>query len=159
VCGGKSHELVVELLGLIAREQAKTDYGVLVHADQAAGLPHAAAFGDVLQQGHDLILGQATVEQRRSLAFGEACLTGSAAQQPPLLRTVVPRHGQVAVATLAVIGTSAVLTTELAQFAHVALRGGSILKRPSFTSGSRVQTDRQTCNPDKTRPFFEIGSH
>jgi hypothetical protein len=122
--GGKSHELVVELLGLLAGEQAKADHGVLVHPDEATGLPYAAALRDVVQQVHDFLLRQAAVEQRRSLALGETGFTGSAPQQPSLLGTVVSRHLQVAVATFAVIGTLRILAAELAQFVHVALRGG-----------------------------------
>jgi hypothetical protein len=52
----------VEFLGLVARQQAKADHRVLVHADQTAGLPHPATFGDVLEQRHDLVLGQAAVK-------------------------------------------------------------------------------------------------
>jgi hypothetical protein len=152
--GGKSHELVVELLGLLAGEQAKANHGVLVDADEATGLPHAAAFRDVVQQVHDLLLRQAAVEQRRSLAFGETRFARSAPQQPPPLGTVASRHRQVAVAAFAVIGTLSILAAELAQFVHVALRSGSIAKRPCFRSSSRVQTGRQTCNTSKTRPIF-----
>jgi len=57
VAGGKSHELVVELLGVRAGQQAVADDGVLVHADQARGLADADAFGDVAQDGDDLSWG------------------------------------------------------------------------------------------------------
>jgi hypothetical protein len=54
VAGGKSHEFVVELLGVLASQQAIADDRVSVHPDQAAGLADAHALGDVLQDGHDL---------------------------------------------------------------------------------------------------------
>jgi len=57
VAGGKSHELVVELLGVRAGQQAVADDGVLVHADQARGLADADAFGDVAQDATTLSWG------------------------------------------------------------------------------------------------------
>src|SRR4029077_19416156 len=123
VLGGKGHEFVVELLGLLTRQQAKADHRVLVHADQPAGLPHPTTVRDVLEQRHDLVLWQAAVEQWRALAFREAGLTGAAAEQAPLLPAVVPRHRQVAVPAFAMIRTRGILTTKLAQVVHRALRG------------------------------------
>jgi hypothetical protein len=55
VLGGKSHEFVVELLGVLAGQQAVADDRVPVHPDQAAGLADADPLGDVLQDGHDLV--------------------------------------------------------------------------------------------------------
>jgi hypothetical protein len=115
VLGGKSHELVVEFLGLLARQKAKAHHRILIHADQTAGLPHPTAFRNVLEQRHDLVLGQATVEQRRSFPLGKAGLAGAAAQQASLLRAIAPRHGQVTVPAFAMIRTSGILATELAQ--------------------------------------------
>jgi hypothetical protein len=107
---------------LLTRQQAKADHRVLIHADQPAGLPDPATVGDVFQQRHDLVLGQAAVEQQRALAFREAGLTGAAAEQAPPLGAVVPRHGQVAVPAFAMIRAVAILTTEQAQIVHRALR-------------------------------------
>jgi len=47
----------VKRFGLVARQQAEADHRILVHADESAGLPHAATFRDVVQQGDDLVLG------------------------------------------------------------------------------------------------------
>jgi hypothetical protein len=57
VCGGKSHEFVVEVLGVVPGQEAVAEDGVLVHADQAAGLADAYPLGDVAPDGHDLVLG------------------------------------------------------------------------------------------------------
>jgi hypothetical protein len=112
VVGGKGHEFVVELLGLLARQQAQAGHGARVHADQAAGLAHAAALGDVVQDGHDLVGGQVAVEQGRALALGEAGLASLAAEEAALLGPVAHGHGQVAFAALAVVGAMPVLAAE-----------------------------------------------
>ena len=75
---------------------AVADHGVLAHADQAAGLADADPLGDVLQQGDDLVLGQAGVKQGRALTLGEAGLAGAAVEQPELMGlAVMAADGQV----------------------------------------------------------------
>src|SRR3954453_13255630 len=59
VRGGKSHEFVVELLGVGAGQRQVACHRVLVHLDQATGGPCPAAFLDVLQDGEGLVVGQA----------------------------------------------------------------------------------------------------
>jgi len=49
VRGGKSHQLVVELVGVAAGPQPVADRRVLIDADQPAGLAGAAAVGQVPQ--------------------------------------------------------------------------------------------------------------
>jgi hypothetical protein len=115
VFGGKSHEFVVELLGMLAGSEAIANHGVFADADQTAGLANAHTFGDVLQDIDDLMFGKPGIEQRRALAFGEAILAGAAIQQPALVLAVAHAHGQVAVAALTVVGAFLVLTAETAQ--------------------------------------------
>jgi hypothetical protein len=74
---------------MIAREQAKADNRIPVHTNQSARLPHPAAFRDVVQQRHDLVFGQTTVEKGRPFSFGKTGLTSSATQKPPPLRPVM----------------------------------------------------------------------
>jgi hypothetical protein len=105
----------VELPGVVAGPQAVAGYGVSGHADEAAGFPHPHAFGDVLQEGDDLVLGQAGVEQGGPFALREAVLAGAAAQAPALLGPVAHADGQVAVAAFAVVGALPVLAAEAAQ--------------------------------------------
>jgi hypothetical protein len=103
---------------MIARQQAKADHRILVHADQSARLPHPTTFRDVVQQSHDFVFGQTAVEQGRAFPFGKAFLTGSAAQKPPPLGSIMTGHRQIAVATLAMIGAVDILTTKPAEVIH-----------------------------------------
>jgi hypothetical protein len=80
VRGGKSHEVVVELLGVVAGQGAEAGDGVAVDADQPAGLADADALGDVGQDGDGGGGGEAGVEQRGAFAFGEAVPAGAAAE-------------------------------------------------------------------------------
>jgi hypothetical protein len=48
--------------------------------EEASGLSDAAAFGEVLEHGASLLLGQVSLEQGRALALGEAVF---ACQQRP----------------------------------------------------------------------------
>jgi hypothetical protein len=108
----------VELLGVFTGPDRVTDHGVLTDADQAAGLADADSFGDVLQDGDDLVFGEAGIEQGCALAFGEAVLAGAAIEQAALLPTVAHADGQVAVPAFAIVRASLVLTAEAVQFVH-----------------------------------------
>jgi hypothetical protein len=112
VLGGKSHEFVVELLGVLAGAKAVADDGVLADAHQAAGLADAAALGEVVQDGEGFFGTQAGVEQGRALAFGEACLAGLAVEQAAWWRSIACADGEIAVASFTVVGTVGVLTAE-----------------------------------------------
>jgi hypothetical protein len=113
VFGGKSHELVVELAGVLAGQSGVADHGVAVHLHQASGGPDAVAFGQVLEDRDGLLLGQLRAEQGRPLAFGEAVLAGAAVEQPALLvLAVAGADGQVSEPALAVIRTLLVHAAE-----------------------------------------------
>src|SRR5258707_680331 len=115
VRGGKGHQLVVELAGLRASQEAVANDGILVHADEPTGLADAAAFGDVVQDTDDLAVRQSGVEQGRALAFGEAGLAGAASQHAALLRAVAEAHPEVAQTPFPLVGAVAVLTAEARQ--------------------------------------------
>src|SRR5689334_6369573 len=121
VRGGKSHEFVVELLGVVAGPQGVADDGVLADADQPAGLADADALLEVGQDRGGLVGGQAAAEERGALALGEAGLAGAAVQQAAPLLAVAAAGGEVAVAALAVVGAVGVLAAEAAQ---VVIHGG-----------------------------------
>lgn len=110
--GGKSHEFVVELLGVVAGHQGVADDRVAVHADQAAGLADADPLGDVAQDGHDLVLRQLGAEQRCPFALREAGFTRPAAEQTPASGAIAHGDRQIALAALAVVGTLGILTAE-----------------------------------------------
>jgi hypothetical protein len=103
---------------MIARQQAKADHRILIHADQSTRLPHSTAFRDVVQQSHDFIFRQTAVEQRRPFPFGKPVLTGSAAQKPSPLRSVMTADRQIAMSTLAMIGAVDILTAKPAEVIH-----------------------------------------
>jgi hypothetical protein len=124
VWGGKSHEFVVELLGLLARQKAEAEHRIPIHADEPAGLPDAAPFGDVVQQRHDLVVGQKAAKQRSSFSLGEAGLAGAAAEQASLLGAVAAGDGQVAVIAFAVVRAIGILAAKRGEVVHGALRGG-----------------------------------
>src|SRR5262249_10574800 len=112
--GGKAHQLVMELASVTAGAAAIADHGVRADPGQAAGLSDAAAIGQVSEHGPGLVIGQAAVEQRRALAFGEAGLAAFAVQQAALLLAVVTAHRQVALSALAMVRASGVLAAEAA---------------------------------------------
>src|SRR5262249_62425204 len=58
VAGGKSHELVVGLLGVGTGPQGVADDGIFIDADQACGLADATAVLQVLADGHGPTLPQ-----------------------------------------------------------------------------------------------------
>jgi hypothetical protein len=103
---------------MIARQQGKADHRISIHADKSPRLPHATTFRDVVQQGHDFVFWQTAIEQRRPFPFGKTCLTGSAAQKPPLLRPITAADCQVAVATLAMIRALVILTAKPVKVIH-----------------------------------------
>lgn len=101
-----------------AGQQAVADHGVFVHPDQATGLPHAAALGDVGEHRDDFVLRQAAVEQRGAFALGKPGLAALAIQQPALLAAIPATHGQIAVSALAVVGAVSVLTAKGREIIH-----------------------------------------
>jgi hypothetical protein len=74
VWGGKSHEFVVDLAGVLTGHPRQANDRVLVHTQQAAGLADAAIFQKVVQHGHRLVLGQFAAIEGAALAWGEALL-------------------------------------------------------------------------------------
>src|SRR5262245_10926420 len=111
----------MQLLGVVAGPLAVADDRVLIDADEPSGLSYSAALGEVVQDGNDLVLGQAGVEKRCALAFGEADLTGAAGEHAALLgRAVAEANAEVGPAALSEVGASRVLTTEAAEVIHEA---------------------------------------
>src|ERR1019366_3109897 len=78
VRGGKSHEFVVEVLGLATREGDVAGYGIPGHAGEARGGADAAALADVLEDGDDLLGGQLGALEGSALALGVGRLAGAA---------------------------------------------------------------------------------
>jgi hypothetical protein len=105
----------VELAGVFTGQEAVADDGVLVHADEPAGLADTYALGDMVQDRDDLVLRESAVEQGRTLAFGEACLTGAAGQHAALLWAVAEADAEVSQSPLAVVRAVGILTAKTGQ--------------------------------------------
>jgi hypothetical protein len=113
VRGGKSHELVVELLGVRAGEPAVVNHRVAVHSDEPAGRPNTAPLGEVLKERDDLVHGELGAKQGRPFPLGESAAAPAAVEQTILLLFTVPgADRQIAGATLAVVGAVLVLAAE-----------------------------------------------
>jgi hypothetical protein len=65
---------------------AEAGDGLAVDADEPPGLADAVALGDVVEDRDGLLVGEVRAEERSALAFGEAGLAGTAAEQAPGLR-------------------------------------------------------------------------
>jgi hypothetical protein len=83
------------------------------------GLTDPVAFDQVFEDGDRLLLGQARVEQRRALAFGEARLARLAGEQPDLLELAIAvADREVAGAALPVERAVRVLAAETSEVVH-----------------------------------------
>src|SRR3984957_20203655 len=82
VWGGKSHEFIVDLLGVMAGDDGQANDRILVHPHEAAGLADATVLLKMLQHRDGFVLGEFAAIKGRALAFGEALLTGAAGQNP-----------------------------------------------------------------------------
>src|SRR5262249_58416599 len=84
VVGGKSHQLVVSLVGMGAGPQGVANDGVFIDTRQACGLADATAILEVGEDGEGLVFREPGGEEGGALAFREACLAGAADQHPAL---------------------------------------------------------------------------
>jgi hypothetical protein len=119
VRGGKSHELVVSVVGVIAGGAGQPDDGIAMGADQAAGLADAVALGEVVEDGSGLLVGHAAVEQRGALALGEAGLAGLTVEQSDVvILAVAVADGEVTGVAAAVQGAFGVPAAEAGEVVH-----------------------------------------
>jgi hypothetical protein len=119
VLGGKSHEFVVEFLGVLPGDHGQADYGILVNPHQATGLTHATTLVQVLEDGQGFVLGPFGAIQGCAFALGEAVLAGAAGQDASVLVGAVAKaHAQVVTTTLAIVGTVEVLAAEVCEVVH-----------------------------------------
>lgn len=116
--GGKAHEVVVGVVGVVPGQSAQTHHRVAVNANQPLGLADAAALVEVGQDTQGSLVIQAGVEQRRALAFGETLFAGLAVKEATLLGPVEGAYGDVASAALAVAGAVGVEAAEATEVVH-----------------------------------------
>jgi hypothetical protein len=75
----------VDVPGVLAGLAGQTHDGVAMDTDEPLGLTDPIPFDQVLEDGDDLLRGQAGVGKRGALAFGEARLAGVAVEQSDVL--------------------------------------------------------------------------
>jgi hypothetical protein len=109
VSGGKGHDLVVGVLGMLAGQDGQPGDGVLADPYQPCGLSGTTAIGEVLQNPRDLVVGEFGVEVRRSLKLGEPSFAGIAVEEAmvPLAEAAADR--EIAGAALTVVRALRVL--------------------------------------------------
>jgi hypothetical protein len=117
--GGKSHEVVVEGLGVLTGEDGQPNHRVLVDPDQAARLADAATLLEMLEDGEGLVLGELAAVERGALTLRETLLAGAAGEDAALLvGAIAEADPQVVEAALAVVGAVGVLAAEGFQVIH-----------------------------------------
>jgi hypothetical protein len=85
VSGGKSHELLVGVPGVLAGLARQSHDGIAVDTDESLGLAGPIALDEMFEDRDGLLRGQVRVEQGRALALGEASLAGLTVEQSDLL--------------------------------------------------------------------------
>src|SRR5262245_1251737 len=114
VLGGKSHELVVEVLGLVAGFGEEARDGVPGGTGQAAGGADAAPLAEMVQDGDGFVDGQLGARKGGALAFGVGPLAGAAVDHAD--RLVAPAEAaeiKVAAAALTVVGAGGIVAEEV----------------------------------------------
>jgi hypothetical protein len=141
VRGGKSHEFVVELLGVVAGHQGVAADGVLADADQPTGLADADAFGEVSEEGGGLVGAEPGVKQGSALALGEAGFTAAAVKEAALVWAVAGADGKVAAVALAVGGAVGVEAAEAAEVVQSEIPGARTGDNSYQVRGTRPEND------------------
>jgi len=104
---------------MVAGLAGVTGHGVAVDPHEPLGLADPAAFGDVLEHGGGLLLGQMRAEQRGRLAFGEPIATGTTAEEADrVVLAVVAADGEVFAATDAMIRALGIQAAESSEVVH-----------------------------------------
>jgi hypothetical protein len=119
VWGGKSHEFVVDLLGVLAGDHGQANHGILVDPHEATGLSDPTILLEMVQDSHRLVVGEFAAVQSGPLAFGETVLASAARQDTggfggPIAET----DPQVVQVPAAIISAGRVLAAEVFQVVH-----------------------------------------
>src|SRR6516165_3275288 len=119
VSGGKSHELVVQLAGVVTGQPAVAHYRIAMHLHKPLGLADAAPLGQVLQDRDRLLGGDVEAVQGCPLAFREPRTAGAAPQEPVLFLVPVAAVDHEVLATAdAVVRTRGVQAAEAREVVH-----------------------------------------
>jgi hypothetical protein len=105
--------------GVAAGQPRQPHDGVAVDPGETFGLTDPVAFDQVFEDRDRLLLGQARVEQRRALTFGEPRLARLAEEEPDLMILAVPvADREVAGVALTVERAVRVLAAEASEVVH-----------------------------------------
>lgn len=119
VSGGKGHEFVVGVAGVLAGPACQPHHGVAMNADEPLGLADPIALDQMREDRDGLLGGQVRVEQGSALAFGEASLAGVAVKQANVVVFAVSiADREVAGVALAVERALGVLAAEAGKIVH-----------------------------------------
>jgi hypothetical protein len=119
VSGGKGHQFLVGVLGVLPGLARQPHDGIAVDADEAFGLSDAVALDQMPEDRDRLLAGQAGVEQRGALPLREPCLARLAVKESNLLVfpvTIADR--EVTGIALAVERASRILAAEAREVVH-----------------------------------------
>jgi hypothetical protein len=119
VSGGKGHELVVCVPGVLSGPACQPHDGVAVDTDKTLGLADAIALDQVFEDGDCLLRGQAGMGQRGALALGEAGLARPAVEQSDVVvLTVAVADREIAGITSTVERAIGILAAEAREVVH-----------------------------------------
>jgi hypothetical protein len=117
--GGKGHEFVVALPGVLARLEGVADHGVFIDPRQAGCLADAAAVLQVLEDSEGLVVGKLGAEQGGAFAFGEAGLASAAGEHPPAFAgAVAEADAEITFAMQTIVRAIRILTAKEIQVFH-----------------------------------------
>jgi hypothetical protein len=121
VLGGKSHQFVVKVAGVVAGPSAQTADRAAIDLAESTGLADTTPLGDVFQDRFELLSSQSRVEEGRPLALGEANLADAATEHASFfVRAVATGHSQISDPSLAKLGAVGIEATEAREVIHVA---------------------------------------
>jgi hypothetical protein len=119
VRGGKSHERVRNVVGMLSGAAGQSADGVGIDADPPSGGADAAALVEVLEHGEGLLRGEMGVEQGRALALGDAVFARLAVEQSDVvLLAVAGADGAIAGVAPGVEDALGVLAAEAREVVH-----------------------------------------
>jgi hypothetical protein len=109
----------MSVAGVLSGLFRQADDRIGVDIDQASGLSHATAFGEVLEHGAGLLFGEVSLEQGCALALGEAVFAGPTVEQADVfLLAEAAADGEVSGVASAVEDAIGILATEARKIVH-----------------------------------------
>jgi hypothetical protein len=118
-CWNRGNEFVVKMFGMLACEASIADHRLLSRFGQSAGLSHAVAFNDVLNNGDDLVFGKPSVEENGAAMLGKSLFANQTPEEPCFFILTVPgADADISCAPNAVFRALFILTTKLLQVDH-----------------------------------------